>query len=179
MHEFEVGVGDAIFVRPGLLHATGAGVFLLEAQEPTDLALMAEHVGYPIDPAAAHMGLGWDVGLGAIDRRGVSAAALAALRPMPTRIAGDEAQGWLEEDLLGEQSHAYFRVHRLSLTGRLAWPHPGTFAILVVTDGRGVAETARGRVDAVRGDTLAILAGTAPVTIEGDLRLLVAMPSVD
>jgi len=178
MHELEVGVGDAVFVQPGLLHATGAGVFLLEAQEPTDFALMAEHAGYPIDPAAAHMGLGWDIALDTIEHRGLDPAALAALRPRPAPIAGDASRGWLEEDLLGAQSHPYFRVHRLALTGRLAWPHAGTFAILVVTEGRGVAETAHGRVDVVRGDTLAILAGTAATTIEGDLRVLVAMPSV-
>jgi mannose-6-phosphate isomerase len=175
MHEFEVGVGDAIFVRPGLLHATGAGCFLFEAQEPTDFGLMAEHAGYPIDPEAAHMGLGWDVGLDAIDRSGLSLAALSELRPRSARIAGGDAQGWLEEDLLGQQSHAYFRVHRMTIDGRVEWPHRGTFGIVVVTDGRGVTESARGRVDVVRGDTLAILAETAPTTFEGDLRLLIAL----
>ncbi len=177
MNELEVSPGDAVFVRPGLFHATGAGVFLIEAQEPTDFAVHAEHAGYPIDPAAAHMGLGWEVALDCFDRTATRAADLEALRPRPTRIAGDASGGWLEEDLLGRQSHAYFRVHRMTVHDRAPWPHAGIFAVAIVTDGQGAAETAHGRLELQRGDTLAILAATAPTTILGDLEIVVALPS--
>jgi mannose-6-phosphate isomerase len=178
MHEFEVRAGDAVFVRPGLLHATGAGVFLLEAQEPTDYSVTAEHMGYPIASEDAHLGLGWETMLDCFDRRAVSRADLQALRPRPTRVSGERGRTWLEEDLLGVQSHEFFRVHRLAVQGRLAWPHPGRFAILVVTQGSGVAETAHARLDLRSGDTCAILAGTAPTSIAGDMEVLVAMPSL-
>jgi mannose-6-phosphate isomerase len=178
MHEFEVRAGDAVFVRPGLLHATGAGVFLLEAQEPTDFSVTAEYAGYPIDPEAAHLGLGWETMLDCFERRAVSQAGLEALQPRPLRIAGAEGGAWLEEDLLGAQSHEFFRVHRLAVRGRLAWPHQGRFAVLVLTRGSGVAETAHGPLALRRGDTCTILAGTAPTTITGDLEMLVAMPSL-
>ncbi len=178
MHEFEVRPGDAVFVRPGLLHATGAGVFLIEAQEPTDFSVTAEHAGYPIAPQDAHLGLGWDTMLDCFDRDALDIAALEALRPSPTRIGGDGTRGWLEEDLLGEQSHPYFRVHRLTVRGAAPWPHAGIFSVVIVTGGEGVAETTHGRLELRRGDTLTILAGTAAVMLRGDLELVVAMPSV-
>jgi len=179
MNEFEVRPGDAVFVRPGLPHATGAGVFLIEAQEPTDFSVVAEYRGYPIAPDEAHLGLGWDTMLDCFDRSAVNGPALAALRPRPTRIAGSESAGWTEDDLLGEQSHAFFRATRLSVRGSAAWPHAGIYSVVIVTRGQGVAETVHGEVQLKRGDTLAILAGTAETTISGDLELVAAMPSFD
>jgi mannose-6-phosphate isomerase len=179
MNEFEVRAGDAVFVRPGLLHATGAGVFLIEAQEPTDFSVVAEYEGYPIAPDEAHLGLGWDTMLDCFDRRALGGAALAALCPKPTWVAGGESQAWLQEDLLGVQSHAFFKAHRLTVRGSAAWPYAGTYAVVVVTAGQGVARTVHGSLDLKRGDTLAILAGTAETTISGDLELVAAMPSFD
>jgi mannose-6-phosphate isomerase class I len=112
------------------------------------------------------------------DRSAVSGAALASLVPAPTRVAGDEAGDWHEEDLLGEQSHAYFRLHRLVVHGSVAWPHEGVYAVVIVTAGQGLAETSHGQMPLARGDTLAILAGTAPSVISGDLTLVVATPSL-
>ncbi len=85
MNEIEVQPGDAIFVRPGLLHATGAGVFLVEAQEPTDFSIVAEYKGYPITPDDAHMSRGWDTMVDIIDRGVVDAGELATLIPSPLR----------------------------------------------------------------------------------------------
>ena len=179
MNEFEVRAGDAVFVRPGLPHATGAGVFLIEAQEPTDFSVVAEYQGYPITPTEAHLGLGWDTMLDCFDRSAVSGTALEGLCPRPVRVAGDEGSGWFEEDLLGDQSHAFFQAHRLTVKGSAPWPHAGIYSIIIVTDGQGVAETAHGRVELRHGDTLAMLAGTAATTISGDLQLVAAMPSFD
>ena len=178
MHEFPVKAGDAVFVRPGLLHATGAGVFLIEAQEPTDFSVVAEYRGYPIAPEEAHLGLGWGRMLDCLDRDAVSGEELERLCPRPVRVGGGDAAGWVEEDLLGEQSHPFFRTNRLVVHGSVPWPYGGVYAVVVVTDGQGVAETANGEVAIARGDTLAVLAGTAATTISGDLELVVATPSV-
>lgn len=177
MNEIPVEAGDAVFVRPGLLHATGAGVFLIEAQEPTDFSVVAEYRGYPIDPDAAHLGRGWDTMLDCFDRRGVSGGELATLCPQPMPIGGDEAQGWYEEDLLGPPSHPYFRMHRLVVRGSAPWPHPGVYAVVIVTEGEGVAETAHGQLLVRRGETIAVLADTAETRFQGRLELVVATPS--
>jgi mannose-6-phosphate isomerase len=178
MNEFEVRAGEAVFVRPGLLHATGAGVFLIETQEPTDFSIVAETAGYPIAAEEAHLGLGWDTMLDCFDRTALRGTALEEVRPRPTRLGGQPDGAWLEEDLLGAQSHPYFRAHRLTVRDAVAWPYAGIYAVVVVTGGQGVAETTHGRVELRRGDTLAMLAATAPTTIRGEVELVVAMPGL-
>ena len=37
-----VAAGDAVLVPAGTLHAIGAGILLLELQEPTDLSVLVE-----------------------------------------------------------------------------------------------------------------------------------------
>jgi mannose-6-phosphate isomerase len=179
MNEVEVAPGDAVFVRPGLLHATGAGVFLVEAQEPTDFSIVAEHKGYPITPDEAHMSKGWDRMIDVIDRGVVRADELRALIPGPRRVAGNDAEGWHEDDVWGEQSDPYFKAFRLVVRGSVAWPHAGVYSVVIVTEGSGVAETAHGRLELAAGDTFAMLAATAPTTLSGDLQMLVTTPSFD
>jgi mannose-6-phosphate isomerase len=177
MNEVEVKPGDAVFVRPGLLHATGAGIFLVEAQEPTDFSIMAEQTGYPIDPESAHLGKGWDTMIDVIDRSIVGPDDLATLFASPQRVAGNETEGWYEDDVWGTQSDPYFKAFRLVVNGSVAWPHPGVFSVNIVTGGSGVAETAHGRLALAAGDTFTILGGTAPTTISGELELLATTPS--
>ncbi|MEX1296102.1 MAG: mannose-6-phosphate isomerase [Candidatus Limnocylindrales bacterium] len=177
MNEVEVAPGDAVFVRPGLLHATGAGVFLVEAQEPTDFSIMAEYAGYPIDPDIAHMHKGWDTMLEVIDRGAVSSDELSELCAPPRRIASSESEGWTEDDIWGPQSDPYFKAFRLSVKGSVAWPHGGVYTVNIVTGGEGLAETAHGALELRSGDTFTVLAGTAPTTLSGELELLVTTPS--
>lgn len=179
MNEIEVAPGDAVFIRPGLLHATGAGVFLVEAQEPTDFSIVAEYKGYPIAPDEAHMSKGWDRMIDVIDRAAVGPEALQALIPAPRRVAGDDSEGWREEDVWGPQSDPYFKGFRLAVDGSVAWPHAGVYSVVIVTDGAGLAETAHGSLEIRAGDTLAVLAATAPITISGHLQMLVTTPSSD
>jgi mannose-6-phosphate isomerase len=176
MNEFTVAPGDAIFVRPGLLHATGAGVFLVEAQEPTDFSVVAEWTGYPMDPEKAHLGLGWDTMLDCFDRRGV-ADEVATLSPRPVMVAGGPDEAWQLDDTLGEQSHPYFRIDRLMVRDAAPWPYPDRFGIGIVTEGEGTAETAHGAMPLRHGDTVALLADTAETTLSGQIELLVATPS--
>ncbi len=70
MHTLEVEPGDAVLVPAGMPHAVGEGAFLVELQEPTDLSILMEWEGFDLDGAAdGHLGLGFDVALGAVDRR--------------------------------------------------------------------------------------------------------------
>ena len=177
MNEVEVEPGDAVFVRPGLLHATGAGVFLVEAQEPTDFSIMAEYKGYPIDPDIAHMYKGWDTVMDVIDRGAVTADELAVLCARPQRVASNDVEGWSADDIWGPQSDPFFKAFRLTVSGSLAWPHPGYYTVNIVTAGEGAAETTHGALPLRSGDTFTVLAGTAPTTISGELEVLVTTPS--
>jgi mannose-6-phosphate isomerase len=61
MHQLEVSTGDAVLVPAGMPHAIGAGVFLVEVQEPEDLSILLEWRDFAIDgPRDGHLGLGFD-----------------------------------------------------------------------------------------------------------------------
>ena len=123
------------------------------------------------------MSKGWDTVLDIVDRGVVDSAELGTLIPAPQRVGANQTEGWYEDDVWGPQSDPYFKAFRLVVDGSLAWPHAGVYAVVIVTDGTGVAETAQGRLQLRAGDTFAILAATAATTISGDLQMLVTTPS--
>ena len=69
LNNFRVRAGDVVFVPAGVPHAIGPGVLLVELQEPTDFSIVCEWAGFPISPDDAHLGLGWDTAIRALDLR--------------------------------------------------------------------------------------------------------------
>jgi mannose-6-phosphate isomerase len=153
MHVLDLAPGDAVLVPAGLPHAIGAGAFVVELQEPTDLSILVEWAGFAIDGAAAgHLGLGFPTALAAVDRRGWTAGAIEALRG---------SRGDRTGDLLPDAA-AFFRVER--------WRDAGTwdagFAVAVVASGGGVLVGADGLRTALRRGTTVLVPWSA-----GALRL--------
>jgi mannose-6-phosphate isomerase len=145
--------GDVWFVPAGVLHAIGAGVFIAEIQEPTDFSIVAELRDFPVDPAAAHLGLGWDVAIDAIQRR-------AFEPPAPGRLDRPGTPNTLRP-LLPDQSTPYFRADRLDVDGA-ARPDLGpAFVVGLVTSGRGAIRVPGGNLDVKTGATFALPAAAA------------------
>ena len=69
LNRVRVRAGDVIFVPGGVPHAIGGGVLIVELQEPTDFSIVCEWDGFPMAPDDAHLGLGWDTAIGALDLR--------------------------------------------------------------------------------------------------------------
>lgn len=164
MHAIDLAAGDAVLVPAGLPHAIGEGAFVVELQEPTDLSILLEWTGFEIDGSTAgHLGLGFDVALGAVDRRGWSREEIARLRGATAADDGDLLPG----------AAAFFRVERWSGTRTL---DPG-FAVLVVVDGEGRLVAGADTLPLRRGQTVVVPAAAGPVTVEGDdVRVLVCRP---
>jgi mannose-6-phosphate isomerase len=66
LHHLQVRAGDVLFVPAGVPHAIGAGVLIAELQEPSDFSIVCEWRGFPIAPEESHLGIGWDLALGAL-----------------------------------------------------------------------------------------------------------------
>ncbi len=156
MHHRPTQPGDAWFIPAGVPHAIGAGVYMVEIEEPSDFSIVAETRGIPIDPADAHLGLGWEVAIDAFDRTGHDDAWLDALRHDGRRPAG-EGPGWRREPLTDAPADPYFRAERLIVEGRATPPfaRPG-FLVGVVTGGGGRIRAGSGELDVTRGDTFAV-----------------------
>ena len=147
--------GDVWFVPPGTPHAIGAGVFILEIQEPTDFSIVLETAGFPIDPDDASLRLGWDVMIDEIDRRGRADTEIAALRSSI-------------DDGLPAAAAPFFWARRIVVDEGDESPLdvPPRFLIGVVTAGEGTVEAPGGELGVRVGDAFAI---PAPVAAEARL----------
>ncbi len=73
LHRVDVRPSDVVYVPPGVLHAIGEGVFLVELQEPEDLSILLEWRDFELDGERdGHLGLGFDLALEAVECRGRS-----------------------------------------------------------------------------------------------------------
>lgn len=165
LHRVTVTPGDVVYVPPGVLHAIGEGVLLVEVQEPEDLSILLEWAGFDLDgPRDGHLGLGYPVALQAVERRGRSADEIARL----VRPAG------LGTSVLPAESEPYFRLERALVDGRVELA-PG-FAVLVVTDGALGLETVAGPLELPRGTTAVASHSAGTLRLSGRGEVLACRP---
>jgi mannose-6-phosphate isomerase len=168
MNEVPVHAGDAVLVPAGTLHAIGAGILLLELQEPTDLSVLLEWRRFGVDSGAEHLGLGWDAALAPLDRDVTDTSALAS-------PAADTAAGPVRS-LLPATADPYFRAERLRPALGTVELEP-SFAVLVVIDGEGELRTEHGDALALRrGSTVLVPYGAGRTTVEGDVDAIRCLP---
>lgn len=161
LHEVAVSPGDVVWVPPGTLHAIGAGVLLLELQQPEDLSILLEWRDFALDGAVdGHLGLGFDVALTAVQRTALPRAALSDL----VRTAPPEGS------VFPPDADAFFRLERVPVEGQASL-EPG-FAVLVVGEG----PIAIGGRSAPRGSTWVLPAGAGAIALDGVGEVLVARP---
>ncbi len=80
LHQVPVRGGDGILVPAGQPHAIGAGVFVVEAQEPTDFSIVLEWSVTTASREESHLDLGFDTAMGALSHQALAPEALDALR---------------------------------------------------------------------------------------------------
>ncbi|MBT2494921.1 carbohydrate kinase [Microbacterium sp. ISL-59] len=161
LHEVEVRPGDVVWVPPGELHAIGAGVLLLELQQPEDLSILLEWDGFAIDgPGEGHLGLGFDLALAAVTTAARSPAELAVL-VHPARRSGS---------VFPRAADRYFRLERRPVHGPSVIETG--FAIVIVSDG---TVDLRGEV-LPTGAAVLIPAAAGTIEVSGDAELLIARP---
>jgi mannose-6-phosphate isomerase len=152
MHRLDVAPGDTVFVPAGTAHAIGAGILMVELQEPTDFSVLLEWEGFELDEDDGHLNLGWDRALGALNREGWDDATARALHgtTLPAAAA------------------PYFRAERVEGGDTLSQE----FSILVGLSGDG-------RLDDLpfgRGSTVLVPYAAGATTLHGDVEALRALP---
>jgi mannose-6-phosphate isomerase len=152
LHRVPVRAGDVVYVRAGLPHAIGGGVFMVELQEPTDYSIMLERraPNYTFSAKESFLGLDQSLTLSVIDHRVYSAEDIARellIRPRLVRSEGESA----EVELLGYDTTECFAGRRLTVRGSLAGDTEGRYCLLVVLEGEGSMNHAGGETRLVRG----------------------------
>jgi mannose-6-phosphate isomerase len=161
--EHPVEAGDVLLIPAGTPHAIGAGVFLLELQEPTDFSVVAETRGFPITDVDASLGLGWDT---AVDFFATDAGGDLRQAPQP------------RNRLLGPDADPYFRALRLDVSGTTGFDLEPSFAIGVVVSGSGQLHGPALSLGLQRGSTFALPALAMPdarITSDG-MELILCLP---
>ena len=157
MRELPVAAGDAVFVPAGAPHAIGAGILMVEVQEPTDLSVLLEWDGFELTEDEGHLGLGWETALRALDRTAWDEARVAALR--------GPGEG---RSLLPAAADPWFRAERVRGGDEL----DAGFSILVGLGGAGEL----GGVPFGRGTALLVPHAAGTLRLGGDVEAIRCRP---
>lgn len=104
-NEVAVAAGDAVLCPAGMPHAIGAGILLVELQEPTDLSVLLEWDGFPLSADDAFLGLDPELALRCVDRQVCGPDRLDALRtPAPGSLLPAEAAPYFRAEPVGAGS---------------------------------------------------------------------------
>jgi mannose-6-phosphate isomerase len=157
-----VAAGDTVLCPAGTPHAIGAGLLVIELQEPSDWSVLLEWRGFAVTPEDALLGLPVDQALACVTRQ---AGPVDPLRGQPlSRAAGS---------LLPEAADPFFRAERVEGGGYL----PPGYAVLVVTEGRGeLAPEAGDPLPVGRGSTVLIPHAAGACALAGDVRAVRCLP---
>ena len=159
LNKINVRPGDGILVPAGQAHATGAGVFLVEVQEPTDFSILLEWSVTTATRDESHLGLGFDVVLPAVSHRALPA-------PEPVHVGLDARAADLLRGL-PQAADPFFRRRRRRQATPVPVPHG--FAVAVVLDD-GAMEWADGGAAVTRGEVLAVPDGIGDWAVTGAAR---------
>jgi mannose-6-phosphate isomerase len=171
LHPITVNAGDGVLVPASTPHCIDAGVFIVELQEPTDFSVLLEWDGFDIDgPADGHLGLGFDIALGAVR---TDALSTGDLDDLVRRVAAARFDG-TPRRLLPDLADAYFRAWGVDADGPVTVP--AAFSVVVVVDGQGTLQWTGGSTTVSRGDAFVAPFAAGPLTFSAGVTAVVAQP---
>jgi mannose-6-phosphate isomerase len=169
MNEVPLHPGDVLFVPAGIPHAIGAGVLLLELQEPADLSVILEWA--PFERLRREDGLlGLDVAtaLQSIDRGELAEGRLADLI---TTVPTDAAGGVLPAAAL-----PFFRAESVAPVPDESTECEPQFAVVVAIGGHGTLSWDGGELALEAGDVVLVPYGAGRTRFSGDVRAIRCLP---
>lgn len=157
--------GDTFIIPGGTPHALGAGVFMVEIQEPSDLVVRFEfeRAGFVLPEASRFMGRDVDFGLTVFNFEPLTPADLERrVRCRPRRIRDLGTDSW-QEELIGPDRTDCFRVRRTHLGAPVVKDETG--AVIAIVSAGEVTATVGGEAHRLRlHDKVFLPAGIGPVT---------------
>ena len=133
LHKIPVKSGDCIFISGGVPHAIGAGCFMIETQEPSDLMGVTEKKtssGRVIDERKLHGGIGIENMMKMFDYKGMSFDETVNNCKLSKK---ELSRGVFE--IVGEKQTDKFTIHLLSNGG--VYEPSRQNGVIIVTEGMG------------------------------------------
>ena len=168
LHCIPVSSGDFVFVDGGVPHAIGAGCFMVELQEPSDLMVVAERFtpsGRRIPDAKMHGGVGWEKMFDVYEYEGLDYEEVCR-RYVRRGFSRKERKDHKAFCVCGPEFTDKFGMWRVFSGGRAVLPRESS--VVVVTDGNGSVNG----IGVKKGDRL-LVCGEKNVEAHGDVALVV------
>ena len=171
LNRIPVRRGDTVLIPAGTPHAIGAGVFIIELQEPTDFSVMLEWENFGLaSRAEEQLGLPAALALSCLDRTGWGNGRLASC---VSRGALSGVKG--ARSVLPDQAARFFRAVQIVTAGD-ATLEP-QYGVLVVLDGDGELVGDFGSpLEVRRGDTVLVPHAAGEVALRGELNVVRCLP---
>lgn len=184
MHKVEVKPGDAIFVAPGIPHAIGEGIFMIETQEPTDFTLSIEKkVGVQVlKDKDCHIGLGWNRALDIFDYQGYSLPEVNENYRIKKETLPSNRGGKLFRLNGGEYTKSCFEMMLMEEVKDIEISFEGRFASIVITRGEGIISTNVGEFEVKEGETYMIPASIGVhkyIATKENLNIIISLPPIN
>ena len=146
LNKIDAKPGETYIIKGGVPHAIGAGCFLIEIQEPTDLTIRLEKTtpsGIKIDGAACHQGLGYKLMFDCFDYTCKTKDQILdewRIQSMTMlSAAGNEIKR-----LIGYETTDCFMINEVTVKDHLELPTGNVFSGFYVMNGHGYIQCYNG-----------------------------------
>jgi mannose-6-phosphate isomerase len=162
MNRISVRPGDAVLVQAGMPHAIGAGVFILELQEPTDFSVMLEWKAFGLGSLVeTQLGMGGLESLACMDRSAWSGEQLES-----RFVRRDVVRRAAIEGIFPDDAGGYFRA--VAVDSLTTAELDAGYSILVVLEGAGSLTSGDTTTPVEAGSTVLIPYGAGKTGLSGD-----------
>ena len=171
--------GDCLVVPAGVPHAIGAGIFMIELQEPSDWVVRCEarNGDLVLPDAQRYMGLGLDACLEVFDYTAYPPKAVREHFQQQPRMTTQTA-AFTEEEIISPLFGEFFRLRRARGSGSARW-RGDEIMVMIVSKGDGALVSEAGEQTVRCGQTW-LLPGCVPEwrweARTGDWEVLLAQP---
>lgn len=174
LHKFPVKKGDLWFVDGGVPHAIGAGCFMIELQEPSDLMVIPEKAtpsGRVLSKSKLHGGLGWDKMFDCFIYNGLSEEQTKKLYYRKSVFENNTLSNVVDSSLTDK-----FAMYNLRVCGESNINLKDCYAVCVVTDGECVLQYGSEEpISFKKGQSFFIGANSGELVFEGNADIVLSL----
>ena len=165
IHKIPVQVGDVFNIAAGLPHAVGAGCFLVEVQESSDITIGWSKLRGVIPSKIQEMHR--EILLDCYEYDGGSLEYILEKYRIVPEVIG-ETEGGKELLMLGEKQTPYFSFSQVETNASYKVEDTGFIRVLIVLEGNGTMKWDGGEMSISKADEIFVPYGVKGLTFESD-----------